>query len=136
MAPAIILPRGVNLEGLDRTPTPPRIFDSSPERNRGVHGIANHCSTREWDNRFIACLVDLGCDRQIAEQVRVHPPARLSAAMAWSIAQDAAEGDVRAKAALDRIRHAFAHASGVGEALDGREQPSNPGELQSLMGLD
>jgi hypothetical protein len=133
---AIYLPPGVDPPGLERAPTPPRMFDPAPHRNRGTPGVA--LSTREWDNRLIATAVALGCPRDIAEQARTYPPARLALLQLWCRVQDAAEGDRSAREAIDRCRVAFrSSAAGVvGEALSALEQPAQPGELQSLMGLD
>lgn len=122
--------------GLPPAPAAPRMFDSRPHRNRGQAGISQ--STGEWDNRLIATAIALGCPRQDAEQARYHPPARLALLQLWCRVQDAAEGDRDAVEALDRVRVAFAsrQAQHVGEALTATEQPANPAELQTLMGLD
>ena len=123
---------------LPPAPPAPRMFDPRPHRNRGTPGIANECSTREWDNRLIATAVQLGCPREDAEQARTWPPARLALLQLWCRVQDATEGDKTALEALDRVRVAFANrrAQNVAEALSALEQPANPAELQSLMGLD
>jgi hypothetical protein len=133
---AIYLPPGVDPPGLDRAPPAPRLFDPRPHRNRGQAGVA--LSTREWDNRLIATAVALGCPREYAEQARTYPPARLALLQLWCRVQDAAEGDASAREAVDRCRVAFrsATAGAVGEALAAFEQPAQPAELQSLMGLD
>jgi hypothetical protein len=110
------------------------MFDPRPHRNRGMAGIA--LSTREWDNRLIATAVELGCARDIAEQARTYPPARLALLQLWCRVQDAAAGDPTARDAVDRCRIAFANAGHVGEAFDALEQPAQAGELQTLMGLD
>ena len=119
-------------------PAPParRMFDPRPHRNRGQAGISQ--SSREWDNRLIATAVQLGCPREDAEQARTWPPARLALLQLWCRVQDAAEGDAQAREALDRVRVAFANrrSQRVGETLAAVEQPANPAELQSLMGLD
>jgi hypothetical protein len=122
--------------GLPRAPRARRLFDSAPHRNRDQPGVA--LSTREWDNRLIATAVELGCPREDAEQVRYHPPARFAMLSLWCAVQDAADGDGAARQAVDRCRVAFAsrQAGAVGEALAAFEQPANPTELQSLMGLD
>lgn len=123
---------------LPRAPRAPRMFDSRPHRNRGMKGIANECSTREWDNRLIATAVGLGCPRDVAEQARTHPPARYALLQVWCDVQDAAEGNSAAGARLDRYRTAFANAATntFGEMLSALEQPADSGELHSLMGLD
>lgn len=135
----LILPAGVSTDppGLGR-PRPVRsIFDARPHRNHGIPGIANDCSTREWDNRLIATAVNLGCPRMIAEQARTYPPARLALLQLWCTVQDAAQGDKTARAALDRCRTAFANSTAgrPGEILSASEQPADPSELQTLMGL-
>lgn len=112
----------------------PDLFDHAPHRNLGQPGIRR--STREWDNRFIACAVALGCPPLLAEQCRYHPPARFALALVWCVVQDAAAGDPRAAAALDRIRTAFHNSGSIGEMLAATEQPANPVEMQSEMGLD
>jgi len=114
------------------------MFDSRPHRNRGTPGISSDCSTREWDNRLIATAVALGCPREDAEQARTWPPARLALLQLWCRVQDAAEGDRTALEQLDRVRVAFANRRGqhVAEALAAVEQPADPAELQTLMGLD
>jgi hypothetical protein len=132
----IYLPPGVDPPGLDRAPAARPMFDARPHRNRGSLGVRH--STREWDNRLIATAVALGCPRDIAEQARVYPPARLALLQLWCRVQDAAEGLPGAREAVDRCRVAFASAARgePGEALSAREQPAHAGELQSLMGLD
>jgi len=132
----LILPKGVDPPGLQRAPVARRMFDARPERNRGQPGIAR--SSVEWDNRLIATAVALGCPRDHAEQARTYPPARLALLQLWCRVQEAAEGDPAAREAVDRCRVAFASAASghVGEALSALEQPAQPGELQSLMGLD
>ena len=134
--PLIILSVGVDPPGLRPAPPAPRMFDSRPHRNREQPGIA--LSSREWDNRLIATAVALGCPREDAEQARIHPPARLALLQLWCRVQDAAEGDRAAREAVDRCRVAFAsrRANRVGESLAAVEQPANPAELRSLMGLD
>jgi len=137
MAPlAIYLPPGVDPPGLPPAPPARPIFDPRPHRNRGTAGIS--LSTREWDNRLIATAVSLGCPREHAEQARVYPPARLALLQLWCRVQEAAEGDPRAREAVDRCRVAFATAArgDVGEALSAFEQLARPGELHALMGLD
>lgn len=106
-APAIILPAGVDPPGLRRAPQAPDIFAHEPHRNRGMAGIANDCSTLEWDNRIIATAVSLGCPRWKAEQARTHPPARFALLKVWCWVQDAAEGDPTAKECLNIVREAF-----------------------------
>lgn len=122
--------------GLPRARAPRRLFDSRPHRNRDQPGITQ--STPEWDNRLIATAVALGMPREDAEQCRYHPPARYALLQLWCTVQDAAEGDPRAQEAIDRVRVAFANRAGqrVGEALAAFEQPAQPAELRSLMGLD
>jgi hypothetical protein len=122
--------------GLEPAPPAQVMFDPSPHRNRGQQGVA--LSTREWDNRLIATAVALGCPREDAEQARYHPPARFALLSLWCRVQDAAEGDRAAREAIDRVRVAFANrqVGKVGEALAALEQPAQPAELQSLMGLD
>jgi hypothetical protein len=112
------------------------MFDPAPHRNRGTPGI--ELSTREWDNRLIATAVALGCPREHAEQARTYPPARLALLQLWCRVQEAAEGDPAAREAVDRCRVAFqsAAAGTVGEALSAFEQPAQPSELRSLMGMD
>jgi hypothetical protein len=112
------------------------MFDPSPHRNRAQPGVS--VSTRAWDDRLIATAVALGCPREDAEQARTHPPARFALLQLWCRVQDAAEGDRAAVEAVDRCRVAFTNrqAQHVGEALSALEQPANPTELQSLMGLD
>jgi hypothetical protein len=133
---AIILPPGVDPPGLDRAPPAPAIFDARPHRNRGTRGITR--STPEWDNRLIATAVALGCPRHIAEQVRHHPARRYEMLELWCDVQDAAEGHRAARERVDRKRVAFATSArgDVGEAFAAYEQPADPAELQSLMGLD
>ena len=123
---------------LPRAPRAPDMFDHSPHRNRGMRGIANDQSSREWDNRLIATAVALGCPRPIAEQARTHPPARYALLTVWCDVQDASDGDKAARERVDRYRTAFANAAvnAFGEMLDAREQPADSGELQTLMGLD
>ena len=132
----IYLPPGVDPPGLPRAPRPPRMFDARPHRNVGTPGIES--STPEWDNRLIATAVALGCPRDIAEQARTWPPARLALLQLWCRVQDAAEGLPGAREAVDRCRVAFrsSAAGTVGEALSALEQPAQPGELRSLMGMD
>jgi hypothetical protein len=122
--------------GLEPAPRARRMFDPAPHRNRGTPGIA--LSTPEWDNRLIATAVALGCPREHAEQARIYPPARLALLQLWCRVQEAAEGDPAAREAIDRCRVAFAASSAgvVGEALSAYEQPAQPGELRSLMGMD
>lgn len=122
--------------GLPPAPAPPRIYDSRPHRNRGMPAVTR--STRAWDNRLIATAVALGCPREDAEQARVHPPARAALLSLWCAVQDAADGDPAARQAVDRCRVAFENRQKerVAEALSAYEQPANPAELQSLMGLD
>jgi hypothetical protein len=112
----------------------PDLFDHTPARNVGQPGISR--STPEWDNRFIATAVALGCPALYAEQCRYHPPARLALAMVWCLVQDASQGDRKARAALDRIRTAFRNAGSVGEMLAAAEQPADTAQLQQQMGLD
>jgi hypothetical protein len=52
--------------------------------------------------------------------------------------QEAAEGDAAAREAVDRCRIAFQNRreEKVAEALSAYEQPANPVELRSLMGMD
>jgi len=135
---AIYLPPGVDPPGLPRAPAPPRMFDPRPHRNVGMPGIAASSSSPEWDNRLIATAVSLGCPRDVAEQARTWPPARLALLQLWCRVQDAAEGDARAREAVDRCRVAFGSSAAgvVGEALSALEQPAQPGELRSLMGMD
>lgn len=123
--------------GLSRMPRRRPMFDAAPHRNRGVPGIANHCSTREWDNRIIATMVALGCPREVAEEVRTYPPARYAGLMIWTMVQDAAEGDVTAKAVVDRYRDIFSRArrENVSEMLAAREQPAHADELTRELGL-
>ena len=132
----IYLPPGVDPPGLPRAPRPPRMFDPRPHRNVGTPGIES--STPEWDNRLIATAVALGCPREVAEQARTWPPARLALLQLWCRVQDAAEGDSRAREAVDRCRVAFRSAAQnePGEVLSALEQPAQPGELRSLMGMD
>ena len=132
----IYLPPGVDPPGLPRAPRPPRMFDARPHRNVGTPGIES--STPEWDNRLIATAVALGCPREVAEQARTWPPARLALLQLWCRVQDAAEGLPGAREAVDRCRVAFrsSAAGTVGEALSAFEQPTQPGELRSLMGMD
>jgi hypothetical protein len=133
---AIYLPPGVDPPGLPPAPRAPTMFDPRPHRNLGTPGIAS--STPEWDNRLIATAVALGCPRDIAEQARTYPPARLALLQLWCRVQDAAEGAPGARDAVDRCRTAFrsSAAGSVGEALSAFEQPAQPGELRSLMGMD
>jgi hypothetical protein len=112
----------------------PDLFDHRPERNLGQPGI--RLSTEEWDNRFIATAIELGCPPVMAEQCRYHPPARFQLAVVWCMVQDAAEGDPAALAAVERIRQGFRGSGHVGEILSALEQPANPAELQHEMGLD
>lgn len=136
MASKLYLPPSVRQDppSLPRAPRAPDVFDHSPHRNRGQQGIA--LSNREWDNRIIANAVSLGMPRVMAEQARVHPPARFNLVLLWTIVQDANEGDPKAKNALDRIRHAFDHAAEVSESLGATEQENDPRELQSMLGAD
>lgn len=83
------------------------MFDSSPHRNRGVQGIANDCSSEEWDNRLIATAVELGMPRHAAEQARTHPPARFALLTVWCDVQDAQEGDKLARERVDYYRWCF-----------------------------
>lgn len=131
------LPRAVDPPSLRPAPRAPDMFDHRPHRNVGMPGIANQCSSREWDNRLIATAVELGCPRSIAEQARTHPPARWALLLVWCDVQDAAEGDSAARERVDRYRTAFANASSntFGEMLEAQEQPADPAELQKLMGL-
>jgi hypothetical protein len=112
------------------------MFDSQLHRNRAQPGVS--LSTREWDDRLIATAIALGCPREDAEQARTHPPARFALLQLWCRVQDAAEGDRAAVEAVDRCRVAFTNRQDqkVGEALSAVEQPANPTELQTLMGLD
>lgn len=96
--------------GLPRAPRAPDIFDHAPHRNRGMAGIANQCSTVEWDNRLIATAVALGCPRWAAEQCRTHPPARYSLLTVWCDVQDAAGGDAGAQERIDYYRSCFEEA--------------------------
>lgn len=89
---------------LPRAPRAPDIFDHAPHRNRGMQGIANDCSTKEWDDRLISTAVELGMPRVMAEQARWHPPARYHLFVIYSAVQLAAEGDKDAKEILDRQR--------------------------------
>ena len=92
---------------LPRAPRAPDVFDHSPHRNRGMAGIDNHNSTREWDNRLIATAVAVGCPRWAAEQCRTHPPARHALLKVWCDVQDAAEGDAGAGERVDYYRSCF-----------------------------
>jgi hypothetical protein len=123
--------------GLPPAPPAPRLFDARPHRNRGVPSIP-HELEHPNDNLLIATAVALGCPRIYAEQVRYYGPARLGMFQLWCCVKDAATGDAEARAVVDRCRVAFesAAANRVGEALEAREQPADPAELQSLMGLD
>jgi hypothetical protein len=96
--------------GLAPAPRAPDIFDHAPQRNRGMAGVANDCSTEEWDNRLIATAVALGCPRWAAEQCRTHPPARYSLLTVWCDVQDAAEGDAAARERVDYYRWCFDRA--------------------------
>lgn len=96
--------------GLAPAPKAPDVFDHSPHRNRGMNGIANDCSSEEWDNRLIATAVALGCPRWAAEQARTHPPARYSLLLVWLDVQEAAEGDGAAKERVDYYRWCFQEA--------------------------
>lgn len=89
---------------LRRAPLAPDIFDHAPHRNRGMAGIANECSTKEWDDRLISTAVELGMPRVMAEQARWHPPARHHLFTVWCAVQLAAEGDKDAKEFLDMQR--------------------------------
>lgn len=116
---------------LARTAPAPRMFDPAPHRNRGRRGVSK--STPEWDNRLIATAVALGMPREVAEQARVYPPARYDLLVIWTLVQDAAEGDKKAKAALDRMRYAWKHGQDVTEILDAMEQPAQGSELKELV---
>jgi hypothetical protein len=70
-------------------------------------GIANACSTAEWDNRLIATAVELGCPRVMAEQARAHPPARFALFKVWCDVQLAAQGDGDARERCDYYRWCF-----------------------------
>lgn len=133
---SLILPRSVDPASLRPIPRHRPMFDPSPARNRGMPGIANHCSNREWDNKLIATAVELGCPRQIAEECRTSPPARWALLTLWCAVQDAAGGDAAAKRVVDRCRHAFEHQASVSEILSAREQPANSAEIQGLLGLN
>ena len=121
--------------GLGRVPARPAMFDSRRQRNRGMPGISQ--STPEWDNRLIATAVSLGMPREDAEQARSHPPARLALLMVWCAVKDAAEGDPAARRLIDRYREIFRRrqTGAVAEMLDAHEQPANPVELTSELGL-
>jgi hypothetical protein len=123
--------------GLPPAPPAPVIFDARPHRNRGIPGIAAELEHPN-DNLLIATAVQLGCPRILAEQVRVYPPARYRFLQVWIAVQDAAAGDPEAREAIDRCRIGFqsAAANRVGEILAAYEQPADPAELQTLMGLD
>lgn len=137
MAPVKLWLPPTDPRGLDRAPAHRPRFDPRPHRNRGMRGIANHCSTREWDNRIIATMVALGCPRDVAEEVRTHPPARYAGLLVWTMVQHAAAGDPRAKACVDRYREIFARQArgAVAEMLGALEQPAHASELQTEMGL-
>lgn len=107
MANAVGLWLPTNPSSLPRAPKAPDIFDHSPHRNRGQQGIANECSSPEWDNLLIATAVGLGCPRWAAEQCRTHPPARFALFLVWCNVQLAAQGDGEAKERVDYYRWAF-----------------------------
>ncbi len=110
------------------------LLDPSPHRNRGMTPAPEVAP--QLLNRIIATCVTFGMPPAEANEARTNPYVRthviLLACMIW----DASEGDVRAKAALDRIRHAFNHRTDVAEVLSAFEQPADPKELQSLLGSD
>lgn len=82
------------------------IFDSRPHRNRGQHGIAHEL--RDWpDDLLIANMVEHGCPRWAAEQIRFHPPARFAAATFYLAVLEAREGDKLAKEKVDYMRWAW-----------------------------
>ena len=107
MAPVRLWTPPTDPPGLPRAPRAPDIFDHRPERNRGMPGVANDHSTREWDNRLIATAAALGCPRWAAEQCRTHPPARHALLQVWGDVQLAAMGDGQARERLDYYRWCF-----------------------------
>ena len=137
MAPVKLWLPPTDPPGLDRIARRRGVFDPAPHRNRGQRGIANHCSTREWDNRIIATMVALGCPRETAEEVRTHPPARYAGLTIWCMVQDAAEGDPTAKQIVDRYRDIFQRAprNHVGEMHAAVEQPAHSSELSAELGM-
>jgi hypothetical protein len=110
-----------------------RVFDPAPHRNVGQPFIR---LSPELTNQVIAAAVELGVPRALAEEAR-HNGYRLhDLALLWYVVDQAAKGNPGAAAARDRIRVSLANAANIGEALAALEQPADPGELQSLMGLD
>jgi hypothetical protein len=110
------------------------IFDAAPHRNRGM--IPAPEVAAPLLNRMIATCVAFGMPPAEAAEARRNPYVRAHLIMLTCMIWDANEGNVRAKAALDRISHAFNHRLDVAEVLSAFEQPANPAELQSLLGAD
>lgn len=77
--------------GLPRAPVAPVLLDTSPERNVGQAGIGAEIRALP-DSELIATLVQLGCPRWFADQVRHHPAVRFNAVAVWCLVQDAREG--------------------------------------------
>lgn len=110
---------------------PRTIFNQDPERNRGVpalwrtedpgvcrmftpEGGMELVKDVPTDDLIIATVVQYGCPRWFAEEVRRHPAVRFALAKAWATVQEAAEGDPEAKERLDYYRWAWAEARQVG----------------------
>lgn len=132
--PAIILPGGVEPASLPTRRPAPAVYDPAPHRNRGMAPCPE--LSEPLMNRVIATAVAFGMPRREAEEARTNPFVRTHVVTLATMCWDAAAGDVRARAALDRIRFAFDHSREVAEILDAREQPADSGELTRLMGLD
>lgn len=113
---------GVLLEpaGLGRAPQAPALFSTDPQRNHPDQpGIPREIKALP-DQQLVATLVELGCPRWVAEQVRTHPGMRYAAVATWCLVRDAQEGKTvvnartgdrtSARALVDAIREQYAQA--------------------------
>lgn len=77
--------------GLGRAPRGPVLFTPERERNVGQAEISREIPALP-DDLLVATLVELGCPRWFAEQLRRHPGLRFNAVATWCLVQDAREG--------------------------------------------
>lgn len=77
--------------GLSRAPASPHLFTADRQRNLDQPGISRELKAAP-DDVLIATMVDLGCPRWFAEQVRIQPTVRFAATAVYMLVLDAREG--------------------------------------------